>query len=40
MLQLRATYLNGDFDDYWDYHILQEQREIYLLGLSTPVSEN
>lgn len=40
MLKLRALHLCGDFDEYWDYHIDQERREIYPLGLSTLMSEN
>lgn len=29
MLRLRATYLSGDFDAYWDYHTHQEQLRRY-----------
>lgn len=29
MLRLRATYLSGDFEEYWDYHIRQEQQRLY-----------
>ena len=29
MLQMRAVYLSGDFDDYWAYHIKAEQRRLH-----------
>jgi hypothetical protein len=29
MLRLRAIYLSGDFDDYWEYHVLQDLRRLY-----------
>jgi len=29
MLRLRATYLSGDFEDYWRFHILEDQRRLY-----------
>lgn len=29
MLRLRAIYLSGDFDEYWEYHVLQDQRRLY-----------
>lgn len=29
MLKLRATYLSGDFDAYWDYHVRQEQLRLH-----------
>jgi len=29
MLKLRAIYLSGDFDAYWDFHITQEQQRLY-----------
>jgi hypothetical protein len=28
MLQLRATYLSGDFEEYWAYHVQQEQARL------------
>jgi hypothetical protein len=29
MLRLRAIYLSGDFDEYWEYHVLQDQLRLY-----------
>jgi hypothetical protein len=29
MLRLRATYLSGDFDEYWEYHLHQDQLRLY-----------
>lgn len=29
ILKLRALRKNGDFDDYWTYHIAQERRRVY-----------
>jgi hypothetical protein len=29
MLDLRATYLNGDWDAFWDFHITQEDERLY-----------
>lgn len=29
MLQMRATYLSDDFDDYWNFHVEQEQLRLY-----------
>jgi hypothetical protein len=29
MLRLRALYLSGDFEDYWIYHVLQDQQRLY-----------
>ena len=29
IVQLRAIYLSGDFDDYWAFHIEQDQRRLY-----------
>jgi hypothetical protein len=29
LVQLRAIYLSGDFDRYWDFHIKQDQRRLY-----------
>ena len=29
ILQLRAIYLSGDFDPYWQFHIDQDQRRLY-----------
>jgi hypothetical protein len=28
MLKLRATYLSGDFDEYWTFHIAEEQERL------------
>jgi hypothetical protein len=37
VVQLRALYLSGDFDDYWDFHILQDQARIHPPGRWTVV---
>lgn len=29
VLTLRALHANGDFDDYWQYHLTQEQRRVH-----------
>ncbi|MGH9721828.1 MAG: ISKra4 family transposase [Bryobacteraceae bacterium] len=29
IVQLRAIYLSGDFDHYWEFHIAQDQRRLY-----------
>jgi hypothetical protein len=29
MLDLRATYLNGDWDAFWNFHLLQEDQRLY-----------
>jgi hypothetical protein len=29
MVKMRATYLSGDFDEYWDYHVTREQNRLY-----------
>jgi hypothetical protein len=29
MVKMRATYLSGDFDDYWIFHVDQEQNRLY-----------
>jgi hypothetical protein len=29
LVQLRAIYLSGDFDAYWEFHIEQDQRRLY-----------
>lgn len=29
IVQLRAIYLSGDFDRYWEFHIAQDQRRLY-----------
>ncbi|MFN0165648.1 MAG: ISKra4 family transposase [Bryobacteraceae bacterium] len=37
IVQLRATYLSGDFDAYWDFHIRQDQARLYPEGRWQPV---
>lgn len=32
MVKMRATYLSGDFDEYWNYHVIQEQKRLYPKG--------
>lgn len=39
MLRLRAVYLSGDFEEYWDHHVLQDQQRLYPTGLWTVVQE-
>jgi hypothetical protein len=29
MLKMRATYLSGDFDQYWNFHVSQDQQRLY-----------
>ena len=29
IVQLRAVCLSGDFDDYWQFHIQQDQKRLY-----------
>jgi len=29
MVKMRAAYLSGDFDEYWQYHIDQDQERLY-----------
>jgi hypothetical protein len=39
MLRLRATYLSGDFEEYWEFHVAQDQRRLYPHGLYTVVAK-
>lgn len=39
MVKMRALYLSGDFEEYWDYHIEQEQRRIYPMGRWRPATD-
>jgi hypothetical protein len=32
MIQLRSLYLSGDLDDYWDFHLQQEDKRLYPQG--------
>jgi len=32
MLKLRAVYLSGDLDDYWEFHVRKDQRRLYQRG--------
>ena len=34
IVQLRAIYLSGDFDAYWQFHIEQDQQRLYPIGWS------
>jgi hypothetical protein len=29
MLRLRAVHLSGDFEDYWNFHVREDQRRLY-----------
>jgi hypothetical protein len=37
MLKLRATYLSRDFDEYWEFHVRQEQKRLHPPGLWRPL---
>jgi hypothetical protein len=39
MLRLRATYLSGDFEEYWDFHVRQDQRRLYPYELQSVVAK-
>ena len=36
LVQLRAIYLSGDFDRYWEFHIEQDQRRLYPAWIVVP----
>jgi len=36
IVQLRAIYLSGDFDAYWEFHIEQDQRRLYPAWIVVP----
>ncbi len=39
MVKMRAVYLSGDLDPYWDYHAGQEQRRLYPKGVWSPIRQ-
>lgn len=39
MLRLRATYLSGDFEEYWDFHVRKDQQRLYPNDLWTVVEK-
>jgi hypothetical protein len=39
MLRLRAICLSGDFDEYWDYHVRQDQLRLYPEQIVTVVEK-
>ena len=39
ILRLRAIYLSGDFDEYWDFHVQQDQLRLYGLTPWTVVAK-
>jgi hypothetical protein len=39
MIQLRSLYLSDDLDDYWDFHLKQDQRRLYPPGRWEVVEE-
>jgi hypothetical protein len=39
MLRLRATYLSGDFEEYWAFHVKQDQGRLYPPGAWKPVKQ-
>jgi hypothetical protein len=40
ILKLRALNLSGDFEEYWQYHIAQEQRRLYACQTWEPIDES
>ena len=36
ILQLRAVATNGDFDEYWTYHLQQEHQRIHASRYDNP----
>jgi hypothetical protein len=39
MLRLRAVHLSGDFDEYWDFHVRQDQLRLHPDNLWSVVAE-
>jgi len=39
ILRLRATYLSGDFEEYWEYHVHQDQLRLYPEELRSVVAK-
>jgi hypothetical protein len=39
MLRLRATYLSGDFDEYWAFHVKQDQARLHPLRAWQPARQ-
>lgn len=39
IVKLRSLYLSGDFDEYWSYHVAQDQLRLYPKGHWTVVAE-
>ena len=37
IVKLRAIYLSGDFDSYWQFHIIQDQLRLHPPGRWTVV---
>ena len=37
MVKMRAIYLSGDFEEYWDYHVSRDQERLYPKGRWSPV---
>jgi hypothetical protein len=35
MVKMRALYLSGDLDEYWDYHVEKEQQRLYSIKWKT-----
>lgn len=40
LVKMRATYLSHDFDEYWQFHIQQEQRRLHPPGAWTPYASS
>ena len=39
MLRLRAIHLSGDFEEFWDFHVRQDQQRLFPNPLSSVVTE-
>jgi hypothetical protein len=37
MVKLRATYISGDFEEYWKFHVLQDQQRLHPKGRWRPI---
>jgi hypothetical protein len=39
IVELRSLYLSGDFDDYWPFHVVQDQLRLHPPGLWSVVAK-
>ena len=37
MLKLRATYLSGDFEEYWRFHVKRDQERLHPAAAWWPI---